>query len=291
MSWKPEAVRYAPWEITLMRLGFAGLLWYRMPNAVPLAVQPFPNGLSHWIDLTFLSNPAIFTPARWIFLAMLALYVAGRLMPLALSYLLCLNVAVYTLWNSQGWIGHTDQIISLTLLTQTLFHIFAATRPFQPKDGRSVGDLEISISLQTIAASYVVAGVTKLIKSGGMWLAQLPNITVQIEKTNEQYFYDFLRHPNPGLTEWLNGQLIAHPWLAYPFFGPGLIVELAAFLLPYSRRHAAILGLALLAMHGLISLTMQITFTTNIWMLIIFALNVPFWAVAIWNRIARQKSA
>ncbi|HEY5892806.1 MAG TPA: hypothetical protein VIT91_06200 [Chthoniobacterales bacterium] len=274
-----------------MRLGFAGLLWYRMPHAVPPTVQPFPNGLAHWIDLTFLANPAIFTPARWIFLAMLALYVVGRLVPLALSYLLCLNVAVYTLWNSQGWIGHTDQIISLTLLALTLFHIFAAISRFRPKDGRSLGDVEISISLQVIAATYVVAGITKLIKSDGMWLAQLPNITVQIEKTNEQFFYDFLRHPNPGLTDWLNSQLIAHPWLAYPFFGPGLIVELAAFLLPYGRRHAAILGLALLAMHGLISLTMQITFTTNIWMLIIFAVNVPFWAVAVWKRIAGQKSA
>lgn len=291
MNWKPESTKYAPWEITLMRFGFAGLLWYRMPDALPPAVQPFPNGVANWIDLTFLANPAVFTPARWIFLAMLALYVAGRLMPLALSYLLCLNVAVYTLWNSQGWIGHTDQIISLTLLAQTAYHIFASFRRFQPKNGRSVGDVEIFISLQTIAAAYFVAGITKLIKSGGMWLAQLPNVTVQIEKTNEQFFYDFLRHPNPGFTEWLNNQLVAHPWLTYPVFGPGLIVELAAFFLPYGRRHAAIIGLALLAMHGLISLIMQITFTTNIWMLVIFAVNIPFWAVAVWKRIRGKKTA
>jgi hypothetical protein len=286
MNWKPVATQYASWEITLMRLGFAALLWFRMPPNPPVNVQPFPNGFANWIDLTFLANPAIYTPARWIFLAMLAIYAAGRLMPLALSYLLAMNVALYTLGNSQGWIGHTDQIVSLTLLTQTVFYIVAAFRKIERKS-----DLEIFFSLQTIAATYFVAGITKLIKSGGAWIGQLPNITVQIEKTNEQFYYDFLRHPNPGFTEWLNAQIIAHPWLTYPIFGPGLIVELAAFFLPFGRRWAAIIGLILLGMHGLISLIMQITFTTNIWMVIVFAVNVPFWVVAAWKRFGASHAA
>ena len=271
-----------------MRLGFAVLLAFRLPSSLP-ARQPTPNGLAHWLDLTWLGQAANLEPLRWVFFGMLILYVSGRCMALALPILFAVHLGVFTLGNSQGWIGHTDQIVTLILLVQTIFHFgHLARRSSGTLNEHTVGDLEIFYTQQTIAATYVVAALTKLIKTGGSWITQLPNITVQIVKTNDQFYYDSLAHPNPGFAEWLNGMIIHHPWIAYPLFAPGLIIELAAFIIVYGRRPAIVMGLVLVGMHALIILVMQITFSTNIALIVIYLLNVP-WLLAM--ALRRRTSA
>ncbi|HEX8372277.1 MAG TPA: hypothetical protein VF585_05830 [Chthoniobacterales bacterium] len=289
-KWKPEIVHYADWEVLLMRLLFAGLLYFRLPGGVVSSLSS-PNGLARFVDLTWLSRPEVWEPLRWGFVGMLVLYVSGRFRAVALPYLLFLNVAAMTIANSQGWIGHTDQIISLILLVQTIFHVSAAVGAKFNSSGRSTNDLEIYFTQQMIASAYVVAGLTKLIKTSGLWIAQLPNIVVQLVKTNDQSYYDTLRHPNPGFSEWLTQFLVEHPSAAYILFTPGLLVEIGAIWLLWGRKPAAITGVILLVLHALIHLTMQITFVTNIWIIVIFLVNVPYWTAYFAKRFQRSGTA
>ena len=277
-------MEHAPWELFCMRGFLAWVLWRMLPGTVPFTAQPFPGGLARLADLTFLSDPPVFAVLRGLALVALPLYVLGVAPLLSLGYLAALLTAVGALENSQGAIGHHLQLLCLVTLAQWLAYAAAALRP-PPGASRGLGlpaaaahGRAVQAAKLMIAAAYVASGWTKLIASQGLWVAQLPDISLQLVKTHANVYYDYYGLPGApaALVTDLPRLIAGHPWLTRLAFTPGLLLELGAVLALTGRRAACVVGLGLLGMHVLARVVMELGFVTHEWLLLIFFINIPW---------------
>jgi len=291
---------HARYEVFLMRLFFAAAVLLSVdhmlpnlfgpptgnPGIVQMREMPYPTGIGHFFPwLTVLANESV---AWWTHVALavgLLLYVAGLVLPVSLALVTGIHIAIFTLNNSQGAIHHGYQIISVVLLAQCVVHwlpwgfrIFGKSLVLP--EGLRLHDWTVYYSQLAIAACYVIAGVTKMLVSGPMWIVKSPLIAVQIHKSFDQKYYEYL---DP---KWLeHGQLYAdfavqNPNLTRLILGGGLVLELGAFLILAGRRWAAFFGISLIAMHFAIGRTMALHFPENQSVDFIFLVNAPFWIVA-----------
>jgi hypothetical protein len=284
------APRYSWWERAGMRLLFAAVVALHIPQRLDYHTLPNPNGLARLLDLTWLLEPAVFTACRYALYLALLLYVLRVAWWVVLPYATFLSVAVGSVANSQGAVGHGLQIVSLVLVAQTaavLYSYFPNGSTAHERASTLSEERLISWSQQAIAACYLVSGITKLIRSSGAWIAESRFVAVQIVKTNEQRFYDTLDPALAGvglpLAEWM----AQRPLLVGASMTAGLLLELTAPLLLLGRRWAAFYGLAFVAFHESIHRVMNLQFTHNEQLAWIYLVNVPFWIVAAagWMRL------
>ena len=265
------------------------LIWRMLPAQVPFTTQPFPLGLARFADLTWLADPAAFGWLRLIAVPAIALYVLGVAPLLAIGYLAALLTACGALENAQGAIGHHLQLLCLVLIAQWLVHAFAAARarPGAPRGlvrpGADTHNRAAQAAKLMIAAAYVASGWTKLIASKGLWIAQLPDISLQLVKTHANTYYDTLITPT-GWSAELPRLIAAHPQLTRLAFTPGLLLELGAALALTGRRAGCAVGLGLLAMHLLARVVMELGFLAHEWLLVIFFVNVPWLVCSVLTR-------
>jgi len=267
------------WELAVMRVLFAWLVWRMLPAVVPFHSQPVPNGLGHFLDFTFLAGASAYEPLRMSVLAALALYACGLVPLLALGWTALVLISVGTLENSQGAIGHHLQLTCLVAGAQCLAYASALGR----EKGRGIwlGSLAaqrdaVHAAKIIIVAAYVASACVKLIASGGLWIWQLPEISLQLVKTHANVYYDTLWPMNTWGAETLPALIAAHPNLTRLFFTPGLLLELLAFLALTGRRAGFIIGGGLVVMHLLVRWVMQLSFSAHEWLLVIFFLNFPY---------------
>lgn len=274
----------ASWtEAALMRLFFAGVLALSFSmmaeKARGFSGLPAPNGLGRWLDVAVLADPTVNSLAAALFLALLPLYVAGLALPLVGGLILLLHVALGSLLNSQGAIGHTYQPVSLVLGVQWLASLWAGIR--RPSEWlfvrRAGGAAAVDASRQMLAACYAVSGLSKLVASGGLWMWNAPLLALQIEKTRAMNFYNTLE-PVPGRSAEVAQLLLDHPWVARVLIGAALPLELLAVLACLNRGLGLVLGLVLILFHSTVSRIMGLDFSLNQYLLLIFFVNVPFWA-------------
>jgi hypothetical protein len=279
-------IAFAWWETLAMRAGFALLLWYEYPRLSQLPPPgdglPFPHALAAWIDLTWALEPDLFRILRLVLLAACGGYVAGVAVPFATLALLACYLVAGTLRNSLGAIGHAYQLITLVLLVQTVVAWWWCLSGRAALLRRAPPALQASAAratLQIVAASYVLAAITKLITSQGTWMLATRFVPVQAEKTRWQTFHNTLQMPEPGLGAALNGLCLEQQWFCVLFYGPGLLVELFAFVMLFGRGWALASGVALLAMHQLITVTMGLNFRQHEAIVLLYAVNLPYWAM------------
>ena len=84
-------IPHAAWEIALMRLGFALLIFTNTPVYLGLPSQPHPTGLAHFFDFTFLSSLENLNLLRMVLTLALICYVCNFLMVPALAAMLFLR--------------------------------------------------------------------------------------------------------------------------------------------------------------------------------------------------------
>jgi hypothetical protein len=296
-------MRHARWELAVMRVIFALLVWdtqtgwvahYSDPPAIVHAVlnnaqtrdinyvsQPHPNGLGMWFDFTWLSQDSIEKPLRWAMAGSLLLYALG--VPSALSLLIpvLFGIGASTLANSQGAIGHTSQVLHLTLLSLWLAGLWTLWCRWQKKpltEGFSAGEFEAFWARQAIMAGYVVSAISKLFFSGGDWLSSARYLPLHIVKNSDMEFYDHLdatvlRH------DWLPQMMMDHPLWCIVIFGLALPLELFAFLGLCNRRSAALFGIGLIAFHETVTQLMSLSFIFNKALLLVFFV-APWWWIA-----------
>lgn len=295
---------FGPWtlgplERVILRVLFAIVVFESMPlgepfdrlpalaarAALPFQGQPHPNGLAHWIDVTPFSNPIVVQTLGWTCVAALLLYVAGRGLPIALPYLAAASIGFGTLQNSQGAIRHQDQIISLILLAQSAVVVTSALRsiwshtPENRVARRSFIDARLHYAAMiVIVASYLIAGVSKVQRSDGAWLANSHLIGIQVVKTYRQNFYNDLdaeRFGEPNVP--YADVLLSHPDLSRVALAGGLFLELFAFLALYDRRSALVFGLLFIAFHRSIAVVLGLEFQNHEKVVWIFLIDVPYW--------------
>lgn len=288
--WLGETVvAHRGWEMVLMRLLFAWLVWRLLPVEVVYVAQPVPNGWGHWIDFTFLADAE-----RWRLLRLgagiaLLIYVSGAVPVLSLGWPALLLTAFGTLENSQGAIGHHLQLASMVALAQWIVYLTKVREGLREVFWPRLAHHQLAVhwAKLVIVAGYVTSACVKLIASGGLWLVQLPDISLQLIKTHANVYYDTLRPAEGWVATRLPYFISEHPNLTRLFFAPGLVLELIAFVALAGRGKALLLGGGLLAMHWLVRAVMNLSFSSHEWLLIIFLLNVPYWT---WRSGALTKS-
>ena len=292
--WRVDAavITHRPWETLIMRAALAALVWFETDWVLTEAYQgtpPNPEGLAHLPGAAFFAQPMVGGAMMWLSLAGLLLYALGRLPVLTLLPTLFGNVMIGSIKNSQGAINHSDQLLSMVLLTAWLVYLWAAIRRRPPQFSETAGPatsacwnpghhwqlLSIHWIKITVAAAYVVSALQKWIDSDLQWIWRAPWLAVQIIKNNRAEYYSKLELTDSWLTTGLPQMILDHPNLARVVFGSGLLLETFAFLALISRRWSFALGLALIGLHLSISVIMNLNFEIHMWLIGIFLVNLP----------------
>ena len=283
MKWRYSPVEYGPLERLLMRLLFALVAAAQIPASLAHLSISRPNGLARVVDLSFLLNPQVLAGFRYALWFMLVLYVLRVGWAVVLPYIALLSLAVGSVNNSHGAISHTFQILSLVLVAQTAAYYYGKLRRLN-RDAAE--NRMIFWSQQAIVATYLVSAITKLINSSGMWFFQTPYVAVQIVKTTEQSYYNTLDAASRGAGLAIADWIVQHPVLVALVMTAGFFVELLAPLALLGRRWALFFGLSLVLFHETIDRVMKLHFAFNEYLLWIYLVNVPFWALTAirwWN--------
>ena len=283
--------RFAFYERLVMRVLFAWIVWRATPAALVVNGIPAPNGIARVMDLHFLLDPHSFALLRTLLAAALIAYVLRLFVFLALPIALLANVTATAIVNSQGAIQHAFQIVSLVLLAQTAAHFYGLWRCRSSDAGEALEDRTIWWSQQTVVAVYLVAGITKLLVTKGLWPLQARWIGVSITKSAYQMFYDTLGQADPQQQLAVANFAAAHGWLIALLAAFGLLLELGSPLALINRTWAASIGLALIGFHVSLDYAMRLSFIYNQWLLLIFLVNPPYWIVAAFRRLVRRERA
>ena len=276
-------IHHQRWEIWMMRIGLALLVFRATPAVMVPQGQPKPHGIAQFMDVTFISDPGIYGPIYYIFLVVLVCYALGLGVGLCLGYMLACVVLVSTLGLSQGFVGHAAQMEGLVLLAQfaAVVWAFAARRlrgGGQSDLRRDRDDLMMCWTRQAIAASYVVAGLTKLINSNGEWLGRSEFFVLQVLKSQSEAYYSTGVHANQASTAFV-AALNQWPILAGVFLAAGLVLELGAFLAAWNRALGLVIGIMLLAFHVSLGTLMYLPFYESRNFVMLFLINPVWWGV------------
>jgi hypothetical protein len=286
MIFRPEwgRVAYERWEWIVMRVLFA--VWIIPPSIaldLPYHGQPRPAGIARLMDITWFTSEAVQPFVSGAFYIFLALYLVGFLPLLATTGLFVLHLLGGTLANSQGATFHTVQIVGVLLLGQILAHVYSKVSLMRKKEslmGKTPHGLLIYCTTQMLAAAYVVAGLTKLLRSRGNWLEDSENLPTQIAKGLRKEYYDTLVEPAADAAPWFIRFMEEWPLFAKAALGGGWFLELFCFIALLNRWMMLFFGLGLVLMHETISSAMGLGFAFNKSVLLVCFINVPFWLVA-----------
>ena len=119
--------------------------------------------------------------------------------------------------------------------------------------------------------------MSKLLRSGVMWIVDSPLIAVQVVKTHSQNYYNWLQEEYAERGMHFATWIAEHPMLTRVMLTSGLVLELVAFLALLGRGWAFLIGVARVGLHVSISLVMHLNFPQNEQVCLIFLVNLPFW--------------
>ena len=262
----------------------------KAPGLASFTEAKNPVGFGKLIDLTFLSNHTVGVVLHWVSLAALLGYAFGGIaLPVSTLVVFIIHCAVFTLNNSKGATHHGYQILSITLLAQVcvlwapmIIRPFPKIRRYFPAHapGLHQRDLFVYYSQVAIAGCYVIAGLSKVLRSHVKWIIESPDVAVQIVKSHSQKYYEYLQPQWSDMGMTYASWITAHPWLTRIMLTGGLVLELFAFLLLINRAWAALIGISLIAMHLIIGELMALHFPQNIQGDFALLVNAPFWIFA-----------
>jgi len=267
-------------EALLSRLLVAYAMWYFYPIFTPPAEQPYPVGLAHFFDLTWLGHPAVLAQYKQLFTVILCLYAAGLALPVTLPVLAIMQILPYTLINSQGFTNHSHSILSVTLMAQALVAVCHLRGAWLQPNARMNAWL-LAAAQAGIACTYLISVCSKMIASGGTWLFKSHYIALDLVKTMRQNYYSQLEPryaTEPEGVVWM----LQHPKLTALVFDSGFFIEALIVLAVGTRRLAFIFGVFAILMHRGIHYLMGLEFHQNEAMLAVFFVNVPFLLAMLW---------
>ncbi len=310
-----EPIRHARWELIFLRLVLAILFWdihtawlpFRKDPVRALAQMatlspqtdlkydqlPHPNGFAMFVDLSFLANDSVEKPLNAATGVSLVLFVIGVPAAFSLAIPALFGIAMTTVINSQGAIGHNAQGLQLVLLVMWLAGLWALwckTRGRPLPWNFTPGQLELDWARQGLMAAYVTSAVTKVVNSDGNWLSDARFFPLHMVKNNDMEFYDTLNAAAQKI-DWLPQMLMDHPVVCIFFFGLALPLELFAFLGLYNRRIALLFGLGLIGFHESVSLLTNLAFIFNKLLLLFLFVSPQYWLVEGVRKVIPGRSA
>jgi hypothetical protein len=278
---------WADYELFLMRLFLVLLLFHRggLPGAVPYRAQSHPIGLARIVDLGFLGRGA-YPKLRLGAIPAAVLYVADVLPPVGIAYLALLTLAAVTLINSQGAVNHGLHLSLIVLVAQ-----LAAGLAHPLIDGTDIRIDGLLLdtaaqtaawwSVQAIMAAYFVSGVSKVARTGFLWVGEASRLSLAMVVQTEVALQDHPRRVKQksaqrlGIATWL----AQHPVLGGLLFGGGLWVELLAPVALLNRFALVLGGLAFIGLHRAIGAVLLLEFRLYQLVLLVYMVNVPYLVV------------
>jgi len=293
VSWRYPGPRQA-WELRLQRVGFVLLLAWRFPAIPRYSAQPIPAGVAQLVDVSWMGNAAL---ANWIYAAFaLALlgYLIDRAMLAALTVLAALWIGAGALASSQGSLAHDTQLVGLVLLAQWIAYArgaWASWRRGVPR--RAAHELAVDYTQQVVVATYLLAGLMKLVLSRGAWIAMAPNVATDIVKVHGQRAADALDASLIARGDRLAAFALTHTTAIRLMMGGAWLLELSSPVALLGRIPAMLYGGALIGMHRGIEYLMMIRFYENEALLLIYFVNLPYllvWAARYCDRTRRRRN-
>ena len=115
-------IPFAGWEMLIMRVLFAAILYQAFPQQIGFDAQPAPLGLARYFDLAWLGNYETFVWIRRVFNVALIVYATGFGLPVVLPIIAAAFAFSGGLLSSQGYVGHSHQIVALIALVQACWY-------------------------------------------------------------------------------------------------------------------------------------------------------------------------
>jgi hypothetical protein len=290
-----DRIVLARWEMLLARGLLAWALWQAIPGGTPeFSSQPYPHGLAQWIDFSWVGDKDVFGAA--IVLARLGLifYALGILAPLGLVAFLVVDVSHHTFFTSQGIQGHGSQLNALIALALLCGHVFAVFRSRSWKElllsGSDSEQSALGWSRLMLAATYVVAGLSKIHHGGWDWWTRGESFALQILKAQDEMHFTMASPPLSASADAFGHFLETHASFADPLLLCALLMEVGAFLACTGRLPALLLGSGLVLFHLSNQWLMGLPFRGNVMMCLILFIQPLSWAVLALSqlRVLRQ---
>ncbi|RBP37330.1 hypothetical protein DES53_11468 [Roseimicrobium gellanilyticum] len=280
-----EPMRHAWWETLSIRCIIAWAAWLTLRQPSPFDQQPQPHGLAVWgVDFTWLGKEALSPYLVPLWAVCLLLYVANVFPVLTLFPVLVASIGLGVLGNSQGAIGHTTQVLTVVLLAQWMAYVWAAIQPrtrLSMPHGFTSQQLAADWGRQSLAATYVVSAITKLIESRGDWISDTPYFGLQVVKSEGMGYYDWLQPRLADSSAWLGQAMVDHPMITAVMLAGALPLELLVFLGLHNRRIALFFGVSLYFFHSTVTEVMQLGFLYHKLLLLALFVNPVFWVVRV----------
>jgi hypothetical protein len=279
-----EVPSWSSTELDVMRVGlgfvaiktFSGIQSFR-----PSGEVPYPIGIARIVDLRWAESR---TAVRWIqqgaYVAALCL-AAGRMVPLALAYLTAATIVEVTFQSSFGAVNHGHHLFAIVLTVQT-----AATLLW---DAASRWDWDLGVllagsqqstaawwTIQAIVAVYFTSGLSKLLNTGGRWIARSPMLLLSAyERGDTDRMMGERGRARARNAVALASWFLARPTLTYCAFAGGLLVELAAPIGLLGKLVLAGVGLAIIALHKGNRFLLGLPFPEYQLLVLVYLVNVP----------------
>ncbi len=296
MKFDSTIVPHSGWEMGLMRIAFAVMVWQSVPSFYYQATLSHPTGLAHLLDLSFLMNPEVLGILRGLLAAAVVFYAAGFFMFLSLGVMTFMLAACGSLENSQGAINHSLQPLALVALAQwgvagwfVVRDYLVSKRSFFPVATVETHRWLVHAAKVALVSCYVASAFTKLERSDGQWIQRTPNLAVAIAKTNTKSYLNIHERPDHLATA-VPQLILEHPNLTRLFFGFGFALELFAFLALLGRWPAVLIGVSLILMHDMIARVMDLHFAIFEQLAFIFLVNAPWLAARAIRKIGMAGS-
>jgi hypothetical protein len=295
-----EPIRHGRLEMGLLRAAFAWVLAAGMHvHASGLRAQPRPHGFGRWIDFTFIGDPAWFEPLLTGCFVAIGLFACGFVPLVALGYVLVFQTAVSTLNLSQGSQGHSGQVVMLAVLGWWVGELVVWVRGGcgwrgLVRSGVVGGNAGADGARQAVVAAYAVAGIAKVVNSGGEWLERSGNFVLQWRKVVEEGRFSYGLEPT-GMRRAFGSVLLEAPWVATVLLTGGLVLELGAFAGLLNRRAAIVFGVLVIGFHLMLGVLMGLPFIEYRRLVLVLFVN-PAWPLALvlgaaWRRWGRRGDA
>jgi hypothetical protein len=307
LRWEP--IYHARWELVIMRMLFAMLIWDTQSAwaadlwnpadivkamltrpfdwDIPFTAQPHPNGIAMFMDITWISIDWVEKSLRLLTFLSLIAFVGGVSAAYALAIPTAFGILAATLGNSQGSIGHTAQLLHQAMLGIWLASVWALVWRLKGRPlwrGFTLSQLEMEVGRQVVIAGYVASAVSKLIESKAQWFINAKYLPIHVVKNNDMKFYQLL-DPVYQTYEGVAKVMLEHPLICQLVFGLGLPLELFAFFALRNRRMALFFGASLWFFHYTVMRLMNLFFFFNMGLLITFLICPWWWLAEGWRKL------
>lgn len=251
---------------------------------------PFPEGLCLLGDYTFISEPPFSHLLTIATLGVSVLYLMERKMVFTTFCIALISVAVFSIERSNG-IYHRKELLSAVFIAQFIGYLTAYIyRKKKHEKEIDAKNLAIRLSIQMVAAGYIIAGLTKVQTAGWEWISESPNAVVHVLKSFSQKSIDTQFGFLLEYGRFMVTNFIAYPNLIRAVFVTALLIELCAFIAMFGRRNARIYGCILLTMHlGMLSM-MGVFLVAFVGLILIYLINVPAILVSLYQLLVKRKS-